>query len=83
MTILLRNNTKQVRDELKRIGYKMCACCTMRHSPWIFCSDSKDAYRNVHSVPKEKIGLMLAEGRFTDCKTDKKKFLNLAKKMMR
>ena len=79
MTILLRNNTKQVRDELKRMGYKLCPCCYFRGCSWLFCETDKSCHSDVHGVPKLDRSEMLADGNFTDCKTDEKMFLKLAR----
>jgi hypothetical protein len=79
MTILLRTNTKQVRDELKRMGYRLCPCCYSRGFVWLFCETDRTWHSDVHGIPKSGRGEMLAGNDFTDCKTDKKMFLNLAK----
>lgn len=80
MTILLRNNTKQVRDELKRIGFRVLKSESFGQNSLIILSTNK----NVHPfrLKNKRKAIQTEYNNFTDCKTDKKMFINLAKKMM-
>lgn len=82
----IRKNTKELRDKLKDLGYKICKCCEFEYAIWL---NNYIPTNSIHGTDysneeigisaKESLNLFLEENsNYVDCGTNEDLFLAIA-----
>lgn len=82
----IRKNTKELRDRLEKLGYKICKCCEFEDAIWL---NNYIPTSSIHGIGysdkeigtsvKESLNLFLEENNnYIDCKENEELFLAIA-----
>lgn len=94
MQVVLKVNSKAIRNRLEEAGLELCSCCTFDQAVWLHLSSNlcKEVMCKIHGIgysseegdKVEKILRMfeIEETDYTDCGYDVEKFIELYKQMI-
>lgn len=88
----IRHNSKELRDKLKELGYKICPCCTFEGAEWLTTYPLTNSVHGVGFANKEKnpnedspfetqqieFNSFISDDMYIDCNNNEAAFLALA-----